>query len=269
MTEVMTQTGSNDTVAAQALNANAASARVSTALPSPTAPPVAQYTDGSAYEVPRPFLTLNQAAAILGKSMRSLERSLLGRWGNKLPDGWVARKLRTERGEEWRILPPPGFRVKFTSNSNGTESDTMPSVDAEPVDFDPSEVAGITAGGYPQFNTSGQSQPSPRRRLWRPDRHTLDQPSIVIDRSEEVEHLLRELVTTQKALSEERRIHMDDLRMIHQLQGSVRLLECNSLEQARAKSDLETTKQELQSIKEQYNRMIKLPWWRRLFVRQP
>jgi hypothetical protein len=239
-----------------------------TSVSQTTTPPITQYTDGSAYEVPRPFLTLNQAAAILGKSLRSLERSLLGRWGNKLPEGWVARKIRTERGEEWRILPPPGFRVKFTQSSS-TEYDTTPSVDAEPVDFDPSEISGMT-GSYPQFSPSGHSStPAVRRKLWRPDRHTLEQPSIVIDRTEEVEYLLRELVTTQKALSEERRLHMDDLRMIHQLQGSMRLLEANTNEQARAKSELEATKQELQALKEQYNRMVKMPWWRRLFSAQP
>jgi hypothetical protein len=120
-------------------------------------------------------------------------------------------------------------------------------------------------GNYPQFSGNPSNQPAVRKKQWRPDRHSLDQPHIVIDRTEEVEYLLRELVTTQKALSEERRLHMEDLRMIHQLQGSLRLLEANTAEQARAKSELETTKLELQALKEQYNRMIKMPWWRRIF----
>lgn len=215
---------------------------------------VTNYTDGYSYEVPRPFLTLEQAAQVLGKSLRSIERSLLGRWGNKLPEGWAARKIKTGAGEEWRILPPPGFRVKFAPS---TEYDTTVTEPDGPYDQ-------IKAPSANQLTapTSGT------RRPWRPDRHTLDQHTIVIDRSEEVEHLLRELVSTKSALAEERRTHMEDLRMITQLQSSMRLLEVNSTEQARAKMELERAKQDLSELKQRYELIVRLPWWRRLFTTQ-
>src|SRR5262245_33800277 len=74
------------------------------------------------FDIPRPMLTIQQAASFLGKSVRALETSLLGRWGNKLPDGWSSRKIKTDRGDEWRIIPPPGFRVR--SHSAKTEAVT-------------------------------------------------------------------------------------------------------------------------------------------------
>jgi hypothetical protein len=207
---------------------------------------IPQYTDGYAYEVPRPFLTLQQAAAVLGKSIRTIERSLSGRWGNKLPDGWIARKLRTEHGDEWRILPPPGFRVKMTAGTadgGSTTDDTTPSERYE-------------------MTTSENFAPTPAKK--RPT-HSIDQPAIVIDRSEEVEHLLRELVATQKALAEERRVHLDDLRTIHQLQSSMRLLEVNHHEQDRMKQELQTAKAELESWKQKFEAEANTPWWRKLF----
>ena len=211
-----------------------------------------QYTDGYSYEVPRPFLTVQQAAAVLGKSMRSIERSLLGRWGNKLPEGWVARKIRTENGDEWRILPPQGFRVKL--GTPGTEFDTTA---GEPDMFD-------------HRNNSHNPQDQARRRQqWLPERHSIDQPAIVIERTEEVEYLLRELVAAQKALSEERRLHLDDMRMINQMQTSMRLLEVNAVEQSKVKAELDAHKRELIEYKEKYNRLLSSPWWKRIFKRQP
>ena len=115
-------------------------------------------------------------------------------------------------------------------------------------------------------NVSEQGvQVSKRKQAWRPQHHTIDQPTIVIDRSEEVEHLLRELVVVQQALSEERRLHLEDVRLLSQMQGSMRLLEVNAAEQARAKSELEAAKQELHKVKEQYNRLVSMPWWKKLF----
>jgi len=212
-----------------------------------------QYTDGYAYEVPRPFLTLQQAAGILGKSLRSLERSLLGRWGNKLPEGWVARKLRTENGDEWRILPPPGFRVKLSSP--GTSDDTEYDTEAMALNNEDSSIIG----------DSSPSLPARKRQQWKPERHTMDHPTIVIDRSEEVEYLLRDLVTAQRALAEERRLHMEDLRMISQLQSSMRLLETNQAEQSRVKWEVDAAKQELSELKDKYNQELSTPWWRKLF----
>ena len=212
-----------------------------------------QYTDGYTYEVPRPFLTLEQAAAVLGKSLRSIERSLLGRWGNKLPEGWVARKIRTEKGDQWRILPPQGFRVKLSNP--GTEFDTT-GMESEMFEH----------RGAPANNSSEAAR---RRQQWLPERHSIDQPAIVIERTEEVEYLLRELVAAQKALSEERRLHLDDMRMINQMQTSMRLLEVNAVEQSKVKQELDSSKRELIEYKEKYNRLISSPWWKRLFKREP
>jgi hypothetical protein len=227
------------------------------------ATPVQNYTDGYSYEVPRPFLTLNQAAGVLGMTLRSLERSLLGRWGNKLPDGWLARKMKTMAGDEWRILPPPGFRVKLAP---GTTFDTNP----DEHNMDDQQSQGQTtqqAANFPPPPAAeqGNQLSNKRKQPWRPERHTIDQPTIIIDRSEEIEHLLKELVAAKGALAEERRLHLEDLRVISQLQGSLRLLEVNSAEQARVKTELETAKSELTQWKEKYNELISKPWWRKLF----
>jgi hypothetical protein len=216
--------------------------------------PVPQYTDGHSYAVPRPFLSLDQAASVLGMTLRSIERSVLGRWGSKLPDGWAARKMKTEQGDEWRILPPPGFRVKI--NQPATEFDTTP----EPAQLDNQSPStpGTTNDPRAYYNNK-------RQQVWRPERHTLDTPTIVIDRGEEIEHLLRELVNTKGALAEERRVHLEDLRMITQLQGSMRLLEVNHAEQTKMKTELEAAKQELNEWKTKYTELVSSPWWRKMF----
>lgn len=193
------------------------------------------------YDIPRPFLTMQQAAAFLGKSVRALERSLMGRWGNKLPEGWTARKVKTEKGEEWRIIPPPGFRVR--SHVAEPKEDWLAGEISQASDF------------LQEF--------SPAVRRGR--EHNIEQPTIVIDRSEEVEHLLRELLSCQKSLAEERRMHMDDIRMVAQLQGSMRLLETSASENVRAKQELWETKQELEKLKQEYNQVLNLPWWKRIF----
>lgn len=191
------------------------------------------------FEVPRPGLTLAQAAAILGKSIRTIERSLAGRWGNKLPEGWSARKSNTESGEEWVIVPPPGFRLRQSQAES----------------FQP-----------PAEADHGLSLPRSTKRLWKPENHRLEHPAIVIDRSEEVEYLLRELLSTQKALSEERRLHMEDIRLVAQLTGSVRLLENSASESTRIKSELEAAKKELEDVKRDYNNLVNLPWWKKLLA---
>lgn len=213
------------------------------------APAKKEEQEPASYEIPRPMLTMQQAAAFLGKSVRALERSLLGRWGNKLPEGWSSKKIKTERGEEWRILPPPGFRVRTSVQTQTQDKNVM----------DLSELASM-------LNLDGlsESQAGTRRGLIRSE-HSLEQPTIVIDRSEEVEHLLRELLATQKCLSEERRLHMEDLRIVAQMQGSMRLLETNAAENARAKTELESVRKELDGLKQEYNLVLNLPWWKRLF----
>jgi len=249
--------------------------------------PVKNYTDGYSYEVPRPFLTLDQAAAVLGKSLRALERGILGRWGNKLPDGWQARKMRISGGEEWRVIPPPGFRVRQILP--GTTSDTISaySVDEsdesyesgaeEQVAFYADDSAAMTPA--PESATQAQAQTQPQRRsqaqqaprkrpTWRPERHVMDQPTIVIERTEEVEQLLRDMVTVQKALAEERRLHLEDLRLITSLQSSMRLLEADTHEKQRLQSELASTQAELNQVKQQYEQLLRMPWWRRMFFGQ-
>jgi hypothetical protein len=187
-------------------------------------------------EVPRPALTLKQAAAVLGKSLRAIERSVLGRWGNKLPEGWMARKVRTEAGSEWRIIPPPGFRIRQTFNSGSRNS--------------PGESQNSAAG----------SRSTPAVLSW--DSQNMDHPSIIIDRSDEVERLLRELLQVQRQLSEERRLRMEDLRMLTQMQGSMRLLEDKAYETTRLKNDLEQAKRENEQLQQQYREVVNRPWWR-------
>jgi hypothetical protein len=235
-----------------------------------TTPPMQNYTDGYSYEVPRPFLSLHQAASVLGMTLRSLERSLRGRWGNKLPDGWLARKMKTDQGDEWRILPPPGFRVKLnTATTYDTVSDTELVENYEPGSSGHVAEQQGYAPQPPASNTgefSNMQNPARRKQQqWRPERHTLDHPTIIIDRTEEVEHLLRELVNTKGALAEERRVHLEDMRMISQMQSSMRLLEVHAAEQAKVKTDLELAKQELAQWQKKYEEMAARPWWRRVF----
>ncbi len=189
-------------------------------------------------ESPRPALTLREAAAILGKSLRSLERSILGKWGNRLPAGWSARKVHTENGQEWRIIPPAGFRLRNIFQDAG---------DAQEQDVE------------------SQIKSEIKRRLPRHLGSSIESPAIVIDRSDEVENLLRELLQVQRQLSEERRLRMEDLRLITQMQGSMRLLETNANETGRLKEELVLVKNEFQHLKGDYLAIVNAPWWKRLF----
>ncbi len=202
-------------------------------------------SDSDTFDMYRPQLTMQQAATLLGKSVRALERSLSGRWGNKLPEGWSARKVKTEHGEEWRIIPPAGFKVR--SNRQETEKAIQ-----EILSFDPTKS--------PSSNPLEMIDFSPAV-----SKRGQETPTIVIDRSEDVELLLRELLSVQKALSEERRLHMEDLRTVAQLQSSMRLIECNAAENSNAKAQLLTTQQELENLRLEYDRIASLPWWKRLF----
>jgi hypothetical protein len=203
----------------------------------------------SGYDIPRPALNLQQAAAILGKSLRSLERSIIGRWGNKLPDGWSAKRISAGNGQEWRIIPPPGFRLRqVNSQSDGA------AIYEEAENEDMNSYSGAADG------------PKVKRRLpWRPENQSLESPAIVIDRGEEVEHLLRELVQAQKQLADERRLRMEDLRLITQMQGSMRLLEMNANETQKLKEELTYAKSEFKVLKDEYIAVLNAPWWKRLF----
>ncbi|MBY0358921.1 MAG: hypothetical protein K2W82_13030 [Candidatus Obscuribacterales bacterium] len=187
--------------------------------------------ENSAFEIPGPLLTISQAAAALGKSIRAIERSIVGRWGNRLPEGWSARKVTTERGQEWRILPPASYRVR-QATATKTEA-----------------------------NEKELKNDLPATRY-----ETFDQPTIIIDRSDEVEHLLRELLSCQKSLSEERRLRFEDMRQLTQLQSTMRLLEVDKVDNERLKNELEKTKTELGELTKQYNHMVNLPWWKKLFT---
>lgn len=203
------------------------------------------------FDIPRPFLTLAQAARLLGKSLRALERSVLGKWGNKLPDGWRARKIPTEKGFEWRIIPPPGFRLRQVS---------APDSDGRDGHLSEQEIPG------PVATPSASEYAGDRRRpSWPAGLQSVDRPSIIIDRSEEVEYLLRELIQAQKQLSEERRLRLEDLRLITQMQGSLRLLETRASETTQLKGDLTVAQQELRLLRQNYTELLSLPWWKRLF----
>lgn len=203
--------------------------------------------ENSSFDIPRPFLTLEQAATILGKSLRALERSILGRWGNKLPDGWAARKIPTEKGLEWRIVPPPGFRLR---QANSSAEEVQAEYGSELSD---ESLASYSGGG------------DKRKAAWP---QSVDRHAIIIDRSEEVEYLLRELVQSQKQLSEERRLRMEDLRLITQMQGSMRLLETRASETNKLKDEFSAAQQELKLLKDQYLALLNQPWWKRIFSRR-
>lgn len=205
-------------------------------------------SDQIKFDIHRPQLTVQQAASVLGRSVRALERSLLGRWGNKLPEGWTARKVKTEGGEEWRIIPPANFRVRSHAQETEKAIQEILAYEETEVKKHPFEILDLNPVKRPIFKTEHDNQ-----------------TTIVIDRSEEVEMLLRELLSAQKALSEERRLHMEDLRTVAQLQSSLRLIESDAAANSRAQSELETAKKELEQLKAEYNEIVSLPWWKRLF----
>ncbi|HEY9869526.1 MAG TPA: hypothetical protein V6D08_10210 [Candidatus Obscuribacterales bacterium] len=214
-----------------------------TTLTGPTAGEPAQ-------EDPRPTFTIREAAALLGKSLRALERSLMGKWGNKLPEGWTARKIATGQGFEWRIIPPPGFRVRPISAEHGSPF---------------KEGTGATG------SEDGELVPQlPGRRYgpaWSLQDDGDEQSTIVIDRTDEVERLLREIVAIQKQLAEERKMHLEDLRLLNHLQGSMRLLEVKASETEKLKDELRAAQKEFLELKQEYMTVLSLPWWKRLFLR--
>jgi hypothetical protein len=195
-------------------------------------------------EAPRMSLTLKQAAAILGKSPRAVERCILGRWGNKLPEGWTARKLEIGSSVQWRIIPPAGFVLQ-----------RAPELEIEDLETDYlSELAAQIKRSVEKIRLPNILDDQPK-----------ESATIVIDRSDEVELLLRELLQTQKQLSEERRMRMDDLRLLTQMQGSMKLLEDRAAETSTLKEALTATREEFQQLKDNYLQLLRRPWWKRLF----
>ena len=218
------------------------------------------------------LLTLQEASAVLGMSVRTIERSLSGRRGNKLPEGWSACKVKTGDSEEFCLIPPSNFNLhKLGRNLN--KSGSAGSVESFKTESSLWQVSNNESGVRNPFSqgrsfadeiSSGYRGRLEKSRIRAGKSGT---PStVVIDRSNEVEILLRELLAAQKALAEERRVHLDDLRFVGKLQGQVRLLESSTSESARVKTELELNKQELKELKDEYNRLISLPWWKRLFA---
>ncbi len=263
--------------------------------------------DSWSYEVPRPWLTMEQAASILGRSARGVERSILGKWGNHLPEGWSARRVRIDGLDEWRIVPPPGFRIKHNrrdqkvETSAATVNTNIADVVASPLNAEqgPTKEADAQSGSVTSSTT-----PKSRRR-----EELLDEPfslekflqsagrmaqkelasfgisvrptveravdadvehaTIVIDRSDEVEKLLRELSNTQKELAEQRRMHLEDLRAMKEMQSSLLLLEVRAKETSELKQDLTLAQQALKEHRTQYQEFLALPWYKRLFSKLP
>lgn len=248
------------------------------------------------YDVPRPALTIDEAATILGKSIRAIERGISGKWGNRLPEGWKARKMKIDGQDEWRIIPPPGFRVRHSkvrtprteTMTNKTfekpapaktteESESVrPSAHARSIPTE--EPLGLreTAENLFGFSFNNLIQSAGKKaktELAKAAEYamesSMEHPTIVIDRSDEVERLLRQLAEVQKELSEERRLHLEDLRMLAEMQGSMRLLELKSSQTQVLKDELLDATRALQEHKRQYQAFLALPWWKRLFKNAP
>lgn len=254
------------------------------------------------YDVPRPALTIDEAATILGKSIRAVERSISGKWGNHLPEGWKARKMKIDGEHEWRIIPPPSFRIRNskTRTQEMTSSSVNNAVPQGAVQKVKDEVTRLReeAAKLREEATRSRESRSPdlgeglfgftlnsliqtagkkaKNELVRAAEYAFDNspertehPTIVIDRSDDVEKLLRELADTQRELSEQRRLHLEDLRMLAELQGSMRLLEMNASQTSTLKEDLHAATTALREHKRQYQEFLALPWWKRLFKRTP
>ena len=184
-------------------------------------------------------LNLKDAAFALGKSMRALERSLSGKWGNKLPDGWTARKVIVDNSEEWQITPPPGFNLNGLLDHNHHSENKIVETDREQA-------------------------LSPTRQILSKAASKLAFAKPMVEL-----HLLRELAATHKELSEERRAHLEDLRLLTELQSSMRLLQVNAAETANLKSELLEAQRDLIALKNQYQEVLNMPWWKRIFVSKP
>lgn len=178
-------------------------------------------------------LSLKEAALILGKSIRALERSLSGKWGNKLPDGWSAIRRMVGDQEEWQILPPSDFRYEHILSALRHKEKESNLQRIQPEDM----LRPLRA----QFESNELKQNG----------------------------LLRELAYANKELAEQRKVHLEDLRTLLELQSSMRLLEVNSGETAKLKTELLEAQKDLVCLREQYKQFFGLPWWKRIFKRLP
>lgn len=207
-------------------------------------------------ELARPALTVKEASSLLGRSVRALERSIMGRWGNKLPDGWIAKKIRIDGNDEWRIIPPDSFKVRHRSK------DEEPAREIEGDDLIPNLLEEA-------LNLALPTAKPKEAFVLKPQEDGLENQTIIIDRSEEVEQLLKELVKVHKALADETRQHVEDLRMLNEMTNSMRLLETNQHNNQMLKDELLSAQRDLVAFKHQYEAFLALPWWKRLFRRFP
>jgi len=179
-------------------------------------------------------LSLKEAALILGKSIRALERSLSGKWGNKLPDGWTATRRMIGNKEEWQIIPPSDFRYEH-----------------------------ILAALRRKEKDSHMQRIQPEDLL-RPLRAHFE-----ANDPKEMHGLLKELAYANRELAEQRKVHLEDLRTLLELQSSMRLLEVNTGETAKLKAELLEAQKDLVTLRDQYKKFFGLPWWKRIFKRLP
>ncbi len=247
----------------------------------------------------RPWLSIPEAARVLGKSPRALERCILGRWGNRLPEGWSARKVRIDGNDEWRVVPPAGYRkhsrksaqsrVETYTSDLDTTGDTKASksskeqnqqerfeddarIKQEEVESMPNKVLEDDMfGSLEKLFTSASKLAQKELASFVKGRKEKTEvfhapvETIVIDRSDEVEKLLRELAQCQKELAAERRARLEDLKLINEMQGSMRLLEDHCRETRTLKEELVEAQVLLIEHKKQYQEFLQLPWWKRLF----
>ena len=241
------------------------------------------------YDVPRPALTIDEAAAILGKSIRAIERGISGKWGNRLPEGWKARKMKIDGQDEWRIIPPPNFRVRHskvraprTEDMTSKSSQKPESSSAPPpsprttvarTEDSPGLLDNDSLFGFSFNNLLQTAGKRAKTELAKAAEYaidtTMEYPTIVIDRSDDVELLLRELAEARKELSEERRMHLEDLRVMAEMQSSMRLLEMKSSQTATLKEELLEVTRTMQEHRRQYQEFLALPWWKKIFRKAP
>jgi len=179
-------------------------------------------------------LSLKEAALILGKSIRGLERSLAGKWGNKLPEGWLATRRMIGGKDEWQIVPPAGFRYEHILEALRRKDNDSQMQRIQPED------------------------------LLRPLRAQFETTDL-----KEVHGLLKELAYANRELAAQRKVHLEDLRTLLELQSSMRLLEVNASETVKLKTELLEAQKDLITLRNQYKGLLGLPWWKRLFIRLP
>lgn len=231
------------------------------------------------YDVPRPALTIEEAAGILGKSVPAIERSIAGKWGNKLPEGWKARKMKLDGEVEWRILPPPGFRIRrSTTNITKPKMETLNEERETTTSNNQTKAPEPSAKSTLDFGFSLEKLLSAGKKagteLVKVAENAMESgleqhPTIVIDRASDVEKLLRELADTQKELATERLMHLEDLRHMQEMSNSMRLLEMRGTQTQILKEELEEARSALRAHKERYEAYVALPWWKKLFVSTP